>query len=193
MKAIILLGTLKTSGLSNTETLVDFFGEHLKKRDVDYEVIRLVQHNIPPGTYTHMGDGDEWPGILEKLTAADIIIFATPICWGNHSSETQKVIERLDELHDEISQGKTSRLADKAVGIIITGDSDGSQQVIGGISNFINAIGMVLPPYATLSVQAEEHEKQKNTSREELMAKYEKEYAKTADTMADQLVKFVKK
>jgi multimeric flavodoxin WrbA len=49
-----------------------------------------------------MGQGDAWPGILEKVLASDIVVFATPIWWGGHSSETQRVIERLDEIHDDI-------------------------------------------------------------------------------------------
>ncbi|WP_198666930.1 flavodoxin family protein [Taibaiella helva] len=106
MKAIVLLGTLKREGLSHTETLVEFFTGYLQKKSVDFEVVKLVRHHILPGTYSNMGEGDDWPAILEKITAADILIFATPIWWGNHSSETQRAIERLDELHDEIMEGK---------------------------------------------------------------------------------------
>ena len=47
-------------------------------------------------------DSNNWPAILEKILDSDIIIFATPIWWGIQSSLIQRVIERLDELHDEI-------------------------------------------------------------------------------------------
>jgi multimeric flavodoxin WrbA len=193
MNAVILLGTLKVNGFSNTATLTEFFIEYLKKSAVQSEVIKLVDYNILPGTYTNMGEGDQWPAIFDKLVAADIIIFATPIWWGNHSSETQKVIERLDEVHDQIQSGNTSKLLKKAVGIIITGDSDGSQHIIGNISNFINALGMVIPPYCTLSVQLPEHKKGADTPKEKLLEKYRQEYSKTAQTMVEQLVEFVKK
>lgn len=192
MHAVILLGTLKKNGPSNTETLTRFFNEYLTKSGVEIDIIKLVEHNIPPGTYTNMGEGDQWPAIFDKLTAADIIIFATPIWWGNHSSETQKAIERLDEVHDQILAGKTSKLLNKPVGIIITGDSDGSQHIIGSISNFVNAIGMVVPPYCTLSVQLPEHEKGKDTPKEKLLEKYKQDYSKTAETMANQLLEFAK-
>ncbi len=193
MKAIILLATLKKQGQSNTLILSDFFAAKLKERNVECAIIKLVDYNILPGTYHDMGNGDDWPGILEKIIHSDIIIFATPIWWGNHSSEMQKVIERLDNIHDEILEGNTSKLEGKVGGIIITGDSDGGEHIIGSISNFYNAIGIAFPPYSTLSVLAEEQKKGAKTTREELMDKYEKEYAKTAETMIAQLMKYVSK
>lgn len=190
MKAIILLATLKKDGLSNTETLSDFLSDRLEKKGVECETIRLVRHNILAGTYSDMGAGDEWPSILQKILAADIIIFATPIWWNNLSSEMQRVVERLDELHDEVMTGKPSRLAGKVGGIVVTGDSDGAQSLIAGLANYFNAIGLTLPPYASLTVLHESQAKGKETTREQLIAMYEKDYAKTADKMVDQLLKF---
>lgn len=188
MKALILLGTLKTSGLSNTETLSMFFKDKLQSHNVDCELIKLVNYRIFPGTYSYMGDGDEWPLVLEKVLNADIIVFATPIWWGNHSSEIQKVIERLDHLHDEILEGKKSRLAGKAGGILVTGDSDGAQHVIANIANFFNAVGITLPPFASLSVLSELQKKGAKTTEAELLELYEKQYASTADTMIKQFL-----
>jgi len=193
MKAIILLATLKQDELSNTEVLANFFSEKLKKNNINSEIIRLVNYNIPPGTYHNMGEDDDWPMILEKLKASEIIIFATPIWWGNHSSEMQKVIERLDEVHDEIRSGKESIFLGKAGGIIITGDSDGTQHIIGNFANFFNAIGLALPPMTSLTVIADEHAKDHKNTKEELMAIYEKDYAETAETMAKNLSDFLSK
>lgn len=190
MKAVILLATLKKEGLSSTQVLSEFLASHLEKKEVKVEIVRLVQHRILAGTYNDMGDGDEWPSILAKIEAADIVIFATPIWWGNHSSEMQRVIERLDKLHDEILAGQTSRLQGKVGGIVITGDSDGAQHIIGNIANFFNAIGLVLPPFATLSVMYEGQAKEAKTTREELWKKYESEYTATAEKMVSQLLKF---
>src|ERR1700749_1835036 len=138
-----------------------------------------------------MGEGDAWPAIQKKLEGSDIILFATPIWWNCHSSEMQKVVERLDNIHDEILQGKPSKLDNKVAGIIITGDSDGAEQLIAVLSNFLNAIGIVIPPYATLSVLWEGHKKGDSKPRAELMKKYEQDYAGTADKMVEQLLKFV--
>jgi multimeric flavodoxin WrbA len=192
MKAIILLGTLKKESLSNTETLSQFLVEHFEKEKVECTILKLVDHNILPGTYSNMGKGDEWPGILQQIFESDIIIFATPIWWSNQSSEIQKVIERLDEIHDDILAGKKSKLDGKIGGIVITGDSDGAQHIIANISNFYNAVGIFLPPYATLSVLWEGQRKGAETTRKELMEKYKGDYDKTAETMVRQIINSAK-
>lgn len=190
MKAVILLGTLKKTGLSNTETLSEFFATKLAEQGVDCEIIKLVAQPIFPGTYDNMGAGDAWPAILEKILAARIVLFATPIWWDNHSSEIQRVIERLDQVHDKILAGETSRLANKVGGILITGDSDGAQHIIGNISNFLNAIGVLIPPYCTLSVLWQGQAKGEATTKEALLEKYESEYSQTAETMIAHLLRF---
>ena len=190
MKATILLGTLKSTGLSNTETLCEFLASRLRPAGVEAEIVKLIDHHIPPGTCSDMGDGDEWPSILEKLQASDFVIFATPIWWDNQSSLIQRAVERLDELHDRIMEGKGSPLDGKVGGIVITGDSDGAQHVIGNLSNFFNAIGVVVPPYATLSVLWEGQAKGKTPTGAELMQKYEEDYGSSADRMVSQMIRF---
>ncbi|WP_181308296.1 flavodoxin family protein [Rufibacter sp. XAAS-G3-1] len=193
MKALILLGTLKKEGLSNTETLSEFLSQRFKAHGITCNIIKLVNYRILPGTKSEMGAGDEWPAILGKVLAADILVFATPIWWSNYSSEIQRVIERLDELHDEILKGQKSKLEGKAGGIVVTGDSDGAQHVIAGVANFFNAVGLVLPPYASLSVLWEKQKKGADTTKEELNQKYEKDYLQTADTMVRQLMRYAEK
>ena len=190
MKATILLGTLKHSGLSNTQTLCEFLARRMEREDIRCEIIKLVDHGILPGTCSDMGKGDAWPAILKKVLASDIVIFATPIWWGGQSSEIQRVIERLDEIHDDILADKPSPFEGKAAGIVITGDSDGAEHVIGNISNFFNAIGLLIPPYATLSVLWDKQAKDKKTPKKTLLEKYESDYADTADKMIRQLVKY---
>ena len=190
MKATILLGTVKKSGLSNTETLCEFLSRRMERAGIQCEIVKLVNHKILPGTYSDMGEDDEWPNLLEKVLTSEIVILATPIWWGNHSSEIQRVIERLDEQHDKVLAGKPSPLEGKVGGLVITGDSDGAEHIIGNICNFFNAVGLLIPPYATLSVLWERHAKDKNPTKEELLRKYESEYAGTADKMVRQLLKY---
>jgi multimeric flavodoxin WrbA len=193
MKAIILLGTLKKEGLSNTEVLSEFLAGYFIKQGINCTIIKLVEHNIRAGTYSDMGEGDDWPNILKQVLAADIIVFATPIWWNNQSSEIQRVIERLDEIHDGIMEGKKSELEGKVGGIVITGDSDGAQHIIANISNFYNAVGIALPPYASLSVLWEKQAKGQKPTREELLQKYEKDYGSTAETMVKQMLRYLSK
>ena len=188
LRATILLATLKRSGLSNTETLCEFLMGRMRQAGIECETVKLVEHDVRAGTYAEMGDGDAWPAIYDKLLASDLIVFATPIWWGSLSSELQRVIERLDAVHDLVMKGERSPLDGKAAGIVITGDSDGAQHVIAQVCNFCNAIGLAVPPYASLSVLWSGQAKGKDTPRETLLEKYEKDYTKTADTMIERLM-----
>jgi len=127
LKAIILVGSLNNdSGTPNTLLLSQFLAKHF----AEYNTV--VDHYIKAGTYTNI-DSDNWPSILEKLLNSDIVIFATPVWWGIQSSLIQRVIERLDELHDEIMDTGKSRVKNKVAGIIVTGDSDGVEHIIGNL------------------------------------------------------------
>ena len=190
MNATVLLGTLKTSGLSNTQTLSEFLCRKLARKGVRCEIVRLADHVILPGTFSDMGAGDAWPAILEAILASDIVIFATPVWWGGHSSEIQRIIERLDAIHDKILAGERSPFDGKVGGIVITGDSDGAEHVIGNICNFFNAVGLLIPPYATLSVLWPGQAKGKTPTQSELLRKYETDYSDTADKMVSQLVRY---
>jgi multimeric flavodoxin WrbA len=190
VRATILLGTLKQKEQSNTEVLCNFLADRMRPKDIECGIIKLVDHTIFPGTYTDMGSGDGWPGVYERILSSEFVIFATPIWWGGHSSEIQRVIERLDEVHDEILEGKKSKLEGKVGGIVITGDSDGAQHIIANIANFFNAVGLSLPPFATLSVLSEKLKKGSKATREQKLELFEKDYGKTADRMIDQLLKF---
>jgi multimeric flavodoxin WrbA len=176
--------------LSNTETLCEFLAGRMQRKGVACETVKLVEHDISAGTYSDMGEGDQWPGILTKVLASDILIVATPIWWGNASSLIQRTVERLDEIHDKILAGEASPLEGKTAGIVITGDSDGAQHIIGSLCNFFNALGLLVPPYATLSVLWERQAKSEHPGKDELLRKYEADYAKTADKMIDQLLRF---
>lgn len=145
-KAVFLLGTLKKKHvLSNTQVLCGIVAERLQRHEnVECEIIRLRDYTIEAGTRTQIDD-DDWPGILEKMLAADIIIFATPIWWGIQSSLIQRVIERLDELNDEFLETGKSRFANKIGGIVITGSEDGAEHIIGNILNFMSWNGFTIP------------------------------------------------
>lgn len=187
MKAIVLLATLKAHGKSNTEVLTEFVISHLEKHKISCEVIRLAEHTILPGTYIEIDTPDDFPEIYKKIVDADIILFATPIWWNNHSSELQRVIERLDEVYDYVLEGRGSPLDGKLGGIIVTGDSDGVEHITGNIANFFCSIGITIPAYASLGVIWTGHGKKINTSRARMLEHYEKEYLQDAKAMAKSL------
>jgi multimeric flavodoxin WrbA len=189
MKAIILLGTLKNKDLSNTEILVEFLGKYLVEQNIYFEVIRLANHTIVPGTCTHMDIKDDWPDIYNKIIEAKILLFATPIWWNSHSSELQRCIERLDEVYDIILAGKDSPLDGKIGGVIVTGDSDGVEHITGNIANFFCSIGVTVPPYTSLGVIWEGHSKNATKTKAHILKYYKTNYEKDAQAMSESLKK----
>ena len=152
LTAIVLLATLKSKNqLSHTAVLSKLLIEKLEKLNVQSEMIRLIDYDIKPGTRENMGKGDEWPKILKKILAADIIIFATPIWWGLHSSLMQRVVERMDTLNDSLLETGTSPLANKVASVVITGAEDGAQHITGNLLSFITYNGMTIPPGSCVS------------------------------------------
>lgn len=77
--------------------------------------MRIADHDVRPGIAQDMGDGDEWPGLREKVMAADILLLATPIWLGHPASHCQRVLERLNadisETDDEEGSCPTARWA----------------------------------------------------------------------------------
>lgn len=189
MKAVILLATLKTKGKSNTEVLVEFFGHYLTEQNIDFEVIKLANHHIVSGTYTHMDTEDDWPEIYQKILEANILLFATPIWWNNHSSILQRCIERLDEVYDIILSGETSPLDGKIGGVLVTGDADGVEHITGNIANFFCSVGITVPAYTSLGVIWEGHSKDSKKTKAQLQQYYEKNYHEDAQAMAKSLKK----
>lgn len=192
MKATILSASLKTSAsgeYSHTEALSMLLVEELKKLGCESEFVRLADQNIPVGLKSNMGPGDEWPDILPKVTGADIIIFATPIWWGGHSSLMQRVIERMDALNDELIEKGTSGLLGKVGGMVITGEEDGAEHVIGNLSNYLIWNGMTLPPAVSLSYLGDYEDTEPATVEK---FKKQESTAGMAKTMAQNLVHMAK-
>lgn len=180
LKAIFLLGTLKKKHqLSHTQVLCDVVAEILlEQENVESEIIRLRDYDIQAGTRTDIDD-DEWPGILERVLAADIIIFATPIWWGIQSSLIQRVIERLDELNDELLATGKSRFHNKTGGIVITGGEDGAEHIIGNILNFMSWNGFTIPPAPSVSWLGELSEDTREAAEKKFRSKDIRQNAET--------------
>ena len=192
--AIFLLATLKHKRagqeFSHTETLAEVVIQCLRHYGVRSQMIRLVEYDIPAGTKSNLGSGDDWPGILKKILASDIVVFATPIWWGIQSSLMQRVIERLDELHDELLETGKSRLTNKVGGIVITGEEDGEQHITGNIANFLLNMGVLLPPHCSVSYQGEYTRATRNSLGKKF--REEKHTIEAAEKMAKNLAFFAR-
>lgn len=132
---------------SNTEEVALLVIEHMKKHaQVDADIVRLSDKNIPVGLSYKESEDDEWPAIVEKIRAADVVIFATPIWWGGRSSLMQRVIERMDAFDEDVIRGGRSVLLNKVAGIVITGSEDGAQAVMASIMSTLSFLNFTLPP-----------------------------------------------
>ncbi len=58
------------------QDVVEWMREH---DEIEYEEIRIADHNVKPGVEWDEGDGDEWPKIGERVLAAEVLLFGTPI------------------------------------------------------------------------------------------------------------------
>jgi multimeric flavodoxin WrbA len=147
LRALVLNASLKHGKeLSNTGELAELVLSHLAERGVEGEVIRLADRRIPVGLGFRESEDDEWPGIVGKIKAADVVLFATPVWWGGRSSLMQRVIERLDALDEEYIASGRSALYNKVAGIVITGSEDGALATMGSIMMVLTWMGFTLPP-----------------------------------------------
>jgi multimeric flavodoxin WrbA len=85
---------------------------------------------------------DEWPAIVDKIKASDVVLFATPIWWSSRGSLIQRVIERLDALDEEYHSSGRSALYNKVGGVVITGSEDGALNTMGSIMMVLTWMGL---------------------------------------------------
>src|SRR4051812_29264504 len=82
---------------SNTQVMMDDIVACMRTHgDVDYDVVRVVDHAVLPGVTLDEGAGDEWPAIAGKVLACDVLLLGVPIWIGHPCSIAQRVLERLD-------------------------------------------------------------------------------------------------
>ena len=149
LKAVILNCTLKKSPeVSNTQALIDTVIGHLEQLDVQCETVRVIDHNVPFGVESDMGAGDDWPQILEKIVAADILMIGTPIWFGVRGSVAQMVIERLDGTYNDTNEVGQYPLYNTVGGVIVTGNEDGAHDAAGTTLFNLSHLGCTIPPNA---------------------------------------------
>jgi multimeric flavodoxin WrbA len=150
IKVLVLNASLKHKDNpthSNTEELSQLVLDNMGKYgEIDGEIVRLADYQIDIGLSFKESDADQWPEIVEKIKAADVVIFGTPIWWGQRSSLIQRVIERMDAFDEEYIAGGRSALLGKVAGVVITGSEDGAQQTLGSILEVLTFLNFTIPP-----------------------------------------------
>jgi multimeric flavodoxin WrbA len=133
--------------VSNTGELASLVLDEIRAlAPITSDIVRLADATLPVGLRFREAAADDWPNLVTKMKAADIVLFCTPIWWGGRSSLIQRIIERLDALDEEYSATGRSALKGKVAGIVITGSEDGALAVMGSIMMVLSWMGFTLPP-----------------------------------------------
>ena len=134
---------------SSTDAMIRLVGTALEGLGVSVaETIRIASHNVLAGVTSDEGDGDDWPGIRERILAADILVFGTPIWMGQAGSVAKRVLERMDAFLDETdAEGRMPSYSKVAVAAIV-GNEDGAHAVSAQIFQALNDVGWTIPAVA---------------------------------------------
>ncbi|HLM51658.1 MAG TPA: flavodoxin family protein [Solirubrobacteraceae bacterium] len=149
MRALALNCTLKRSpATSNTEALARVVVDALQTHAVETEMVRVVDHDVRPGVSSDEGDGDAWPGIRDRILAAEILVVATPTWLGQPSSVAKRVLERMDAMLSETDEQNRPVAFNRVAGVVVTGNEDGAHHVISEVAGALVDIGYTIPGQA---------------------------------------------
>lgn len=147
IKALLLNASLKSSEeVSNTESLLNEAVSIFNENDIQTEMVRLADYRIAYGVTADEGGGDQWPEILEKVKAADILIIGTPLWLGEKSSLATQAIERLYGVSGMTNEQGQYIFYNKVAGVVVTGNEDGAKHASASILYGLSHIGFTIPP-----------------------------------------------
>lgn len=146
LRALALVCSLKPSpATSSSAVIAGHVLDELAGHGVEGQSVNVVDHDVRPGVKADLGEGDAWPRILERVKAADILVFATPTWLGHMSSVAQRVLERLDaELSEVDADGRPAMFGKVAV-VAVVGNEDGAHKIVADSYQGLNDIGFTIP------------------------------------------------
>ncbi len=153
LSAVFINATLKRSpDPSNTDGLITKSADIMRSHGVAVTEIRAIDHQIATGVYPdmteHGWDVDEWPGILDQIMAAEILVLGGPIWLGDNSSIMKQVIERLYSASSMLNDDGQYAFYGRVGGCIITGNEDGIKHCAMNILYSLQHVGFTIPPQA---------------------------------------------
>jgi multimeric flavodoxin WrbA len=153
LNALFLNCTLKRSPeRSHTQGLIDISKAILEKNGVGVEVLRPVDYDLAFGVWPdmkeHGWETDEWPEILAKVMAADILVLGSSIWLGEKTSVCTQVVERLYAASGQLNAAGQYAYYGRVGGCLITGNEDGAKHCSMNILYSLQHLGYVIPPQA---------------------------------------------
>jgi multimeric flavodoxin WrbA len=140
--------------MSSTYYLMKLAFDKLKDKDIEKEIIVASELNLRPCDHHYSMNAkmcvhpclitqtDPYDGIINS----DVVIFSTPIYWGNQSQLMQLIVERLNSLENANSVFHQVIIKNKIGALMILGHEDGYQHVAGNLMNFLTEMGLIFPP-----------------------------------------------
>jgi multimeric flavodoxin WrbA len=153
LSALYINCTLKRSPEpSHTQTLMDRSIAIMEQRGVGVEVLRAIDLDLAVGVWPDMTEHgwshDAWPGVFDKVLAADILVLGSPIWLGEKSSVCTHVIERLYGNSSLLNDNGQYAYYGRVAGCLITGNEDGIKHCSMSILYALQHLGYVIPPQA---------------------------------------------
>ncbi|GAA1116474.1 flavodoxin family protein [Nocardiopsis composta] len=153
LRALYINCTLNRSPvLSHTQGLIDRSAALMQRNGVEVDRFRAVDHDIAVGVRPDMTEygrqSDEWPELLQRVLAADILVLAGPIWLGDNSSVMRHVIERLYGYSGVLNDKGQYAYYGRVGGCLLTGNEDGLKHCAMSILFSLQHIGYTIPPQA---------------------------------------------
>jgi len=151
---------IKLAGESNSKTILKKVLGQLRRRGAETELIDLKELRIfPCGGHYSLGPkecyypcrrmeeepSDQLLRVYETIFRSDIVVFATPIRWGNYSSLMQLLIERMNCIENMDSVFGVKMIKGKVAGLVLIGHEDGYQRSAGTLMSTLSFMGFHLP------------------------------------------------
>ncbi|WP_116950643.1 flavodoxin family protein [Jiangella endophytica] len=137
---------------SHTQGVIDRSVAIMEANGVLVDQFRAVDHDIATGVRPdmteHGWERDEWPALLERVLAADILVIGGPIWLGDNSSVTRRVIERLYGYSGVLNTQGQYAYYGRVGGCLLTGNEDGLKHCAMSILFSLQHIGFTVPPQA---------------------------------------------
>jgi multimeric flavodoxin WrbA len=153
LTAMVVNCTLKPSpAQSHTDGLLRIPVAIFEANGVTVDHLRAVDHDLPPGVQPDMREegfaADDWPGLYQRVLAADILVIGTPLWLGEKSSVCNRIIERLYANSAEQNARGQNVYYGRAGGCIVTGNEDGAKHAAMNLLYSLAHLGYAIPPQA---------------------------------------------
>ena len=133
---------------SHTGLLMETSAAIMAAEGVSVDRLHMVSFGVQPDMTEHGWDRDDWPGLFERVLAADILVVGTPLWLGEESSACRVLIERLYAMSGELNSRGQSIYYGKVAGSVVTGNEDGAKHAAMTLGYALSHLGFTIPPQA---------------------------------------------